>query len=109
MLPAHRRQSAATRSVLLASRHAFDVLGWTRLEIQAIADGKTAHMVGCGGQNYCDGVSGYVVSTVDFTNPDAPALRSELDLPSPGWSMEPTPTSPSRTVRFSCSGWFAAT
>jgi hypothetical protein len=52
------------------------------------ADGKTAHMVGCAGQSYyCDGVSGYVVSTVDFSNPDAPALRSELDLPSPGWSI----------------------
>src|SRR5262249_59333151 len=44
------------------------------------ADGKTAHMVGCAGQTYCDGVSGYVVSTVDFSNPDAPALRSELDV-----------------------------
>jgi RimJ/RimL family protein N-acetyltransferase len=45
VLPAHRRQSAATRSVLLVSRYAFDVLGWTRLEIQAIADNIASRRV----------------------------------------------------------------
>jgi RimJ/RimL family protein N-acetyltransferase len=45
VLPAHRRQSAATRSVLLVSRYAFDVLGWTRLEIQANADNIASRRV----------------------------------------------------------------
>jgi hypothetical protein len=51
------------------------------------ADGKTAHVVGCaGGQYGCDG-SGYLLDTVDFSNPDAPVLRSKLAIPSTGWSV----------------------
>ena len=45
VLPAHRRQAAATRSVLLVSRYAFDILGWMRLEIQAIADNIASRRV----------------------------------------------------------------
>jgi RimJ/RimL family protein N-acetyltransferase len=45
VLAAHRRQAAATRSVLLVSRYAFDVLGWTRVEIQAIADNIASRRV----------------------------------------------------------------
>jgi hypothetical protein len=52
------------------------------------ADGKTAHVVGCAGQTYyCDGMSGYILATADFTNPDAPKLASELTIPSTGWSV----------------------
>jgi hypothetical protein len=51
------------------------------------ADGKTAHVIGCaGGQYGCDG-SGYLLDTVDFTNPDAPALQSKLAIPSAGYSV----------------------
>ncbi len=50
------------------------------------ADGKTAHLVGCAsGQYGCDGTGGYLLSSVDFSNPDAPALRSALTIPSTGW------------------------
>ena len=40
------------------------------------ADGQTAHVVGCaaGQWGYCDGTSGYILSTADFSNPDAPVL-----------------------------------
>jgi RimJ/RimL family protein N-acetyltransferase len=38
VLPGKRRMGAATRGVMLASRYAFDVLGWFRLEICTIAD-----------------------------------------------------------------------
>ncbi len=50
------------------------------------ADGKTAHVIG---QSYDNttGTNGYVLATVDFTNPDAPALDSQLAIPSPGWSF----------------------
>ncbi|HEX8954365.1 MAG TPA: beta-propeller domain-containing protein, partial [Polyangia bacterium] len=51
------------------------------------ADGKTARVIGCaGGQYGCDG-SGYVLDTVDFTNPDAPVQLSKLAIPSTGWSV----------------------
>ncbi|HWE29352.1 MAG TPA: beta-propeller domain-containing protein, partial [Polyangia bacterium] len=51
------------------------------------ADGKTAHVIGCaGGQYGCDG-TGYLLDTVDFTNPDAPVLMSKLAIPSAGWSV----------------------
>jgi hypothetical protein len=46
------------------------------------ADGKTAHVVGRA-SNYDDG---YVLSTVDFANPGAPALASVLRIPNSGWS-----------------------
>ena len=49
------------------------------------ADGKTAHVIGQqysynGGYN-----SNYVLSTVDFSNPSAPALASALTIPNTGW------------------------
>ncbi|MGZ3441291.1 MAG: beta-propeller domain-containing protein, partial [Polyangia bacterium] len=50
------------------------------------ADGKTAHVIGCGGTGYGCG-SGYVLNTVDFSNPNAPALASSLQIPSTGWSV----------------------
>jgi hypothetical protein len=53
------------------------------------ADGKTAHVIGCqvGFYGYCDGSSGYVLSTVDFTDPHRPALASELVVPATGWNV----------------------
>ncbi|HXU62529.1 MAG TPA: beta-propeller domain-containing protein [Polyangia bacterium] len=53
------------------------------------ADGQTAHVVGCaaGTSGYCDGTSGYILSIADFSNPDAPALASQLVIPSTGWSV----------------------
>ncbi len=50
------------------------------------ADGKTAHVVGCAGASWCNG-SGYMLDTVDFSNPDAPVLKSSLSIPSTGWSV----------------------
>jgi hypothetical protein len=47
------------------------------------ADGKVAHVIGCSGSSGCG--SGYVLATVDFTNPDQPLLASELKIPSTGW------------------------
>ena len=50
------------------------------------ADERYAHTIGCG-NGYCGGTgSKYVLATVDFTNPDAPKLASELDIPASGWS-----------------------
>ncbi len=53
------------------------------------ADGKTAHVIGCAsGQYGCGGTSGaYVLATGDFSNPDAPAVDSELSIPATGWSV----------------------
>ncbi len=53
------------------------------------ADGQTAHVVACsaGQWGYCDGTSGYILSIADFSNPDAPALDSQLTIPSTGWSV----------------------
>lgn len=48
------------------------------------ADGSTAHTIGCGGR-WC-GESGYVLATVDFSNPDAPKLASELAIAGTGWT-----------------------
>jgi len=45
------------------------------------ADGKTAHVIGQAG-NYN---GGYVLSTVDFANPDAPVLASALPIANTGW------------------------
>src|SRR5580704_16892052 len=45
VLSEHRRKGAATRSVLLACRYAFDVLRWARLEICAIADNAASRHV----------------------------------------------------------------
>ena len=33
------------------------------------------------------GQEGYVISTADFSNPDAPTIDSELSVSSPGWSV----------------------
>lgn len=49
------------------------------------ADGKTAHVIGCRGANYCDGQAGYMLDTVDFSNPDTPKLASALPIPTTGW------------------------
>ncbi|HEX8106405.1 MAG TPA: beta-propeller domain-containing protein, partial [Kofleriaceae bacterium] len=46
------------------------------------ADGKTAHVVG----QASDTTSGYVLSTVDFSNPGAPALMSAFQIANTGWS-----------------------
>jgi RimJ/RimL family protein N-acetyltransferase len=45
VLTEHRCKGAATRSVLLACRYAFDVLRWARLEIGAIADNAASRRV----------------------------------------------------------------
>jgi hypothetical protein len=50
------------------------------------ADGKTAHVIGQS-YNSSTNTSGYILATADFTNPDAPTLLSQLDIPSPGWSI----------------------
>ncbi|MEO6420157.1 MAG: beta-propeller domain-containing protein, partial [Polyangiaceae bacterium] len=50
------------------------------------ADGVTAHVLGCNGQ-YCGNDGGYELSTVDFTNPDAPTVSSDLNIPGTGWSV----------------------
>ncbi len=53
------------------------------------ADGKTAHVIGCGaGQYGCGGTNGtYVLATADFSNPDAPKVVSQLTIPGTGWSV----------------------
>jgi RimJ/RimL family protein N-acetyltransferase len=45
VLAEHRRKGAATRSVGLACRYAFDVLQWVRVEICAIADNAASRRV----------------------------------------------------------------
>jgi RimJ/RimL family protein N-acetyltransferase len=52
VLAEHRRKGAATRSVRLACRYAFDVLQWARVEIRAIADNVASRRVAesCGFQ-----------------------------------------------------------
>jgi hypothetical protein len=47
------------------------------------ADGKTAHVLG---QSSIYGGSGYVLSTVDFSNPGAPVLDSAMTIAGTGWS-----------------------
>ncbi|HET7502515.1 MAG TPA: beta-propeller domain-containing protein [Kofleriaceae bacterium] len=46
------------------------------------ADGKTAHVIAQSGFS-----GAYVLSTVDFSNPDAPALASALPIDNTGWSV----------------------
>ncbi len=48
------------------------------------ADGVHAHALACGAQ-YCDNQSGLILSTADFSNPDAPVLASSLSIASIGW------------------------
>jgi RimJ/RimL family protein N-acetyltransferase len=45
VLERHRGKGAATRSVQLVTRYAFDVLDWVRLEIAAIADNSASRAV----------------------------------------------------------------
>lgn len=49
------------------------------------ADGVIAHVIGQHWDNY-SGSGGYVVSTADFSNPDAPTVASTLEVAQPGWS-----------------------
>jgi hypothetical protein len=49
------------------------------------ADGKTAHVLGCGG-SYCGSGGAYLLTTADFTNPDAPAVASTLTIAGNGWT-----------------------
>jgi hypothetical protein len=50
------------------------------------ADNVHAHTIGCAGQ-YCDSTNGsYLLTTVDFSNPDAPAVASTLPVANLGWS-----------------------
>jgi hypothetical protein len=49
------------------------------------ADNTHAHTIGCASQ-YCDSTMGYVLTTVDFTNPDAPTVASTLPIANLGWS-----------------------
>lgn len=51
------------------------------------ADGVHAHSVGCTSNTYCGGSGDtYALTTVDFTNPDAPQLSSDLPISNLGWS-----------------------
>ena len=50
------------------------------------ADGATAHALGCGDEYCGDNTDTYILSTVDFSNPDAPALRSSFPIANLGWS-----------------------
>jgi hypothetical protein len=51
------------------------------------ADGKIAHVVGqAAGYNGSYYNNGYVLSTVDFSNPSAPVLASALPIAQTGWS-----------------------
>ena len=72
----------------IRQRGSFQVAGWMfgwgpdngRWNLD-FADGVTAHVLG---QN--EGYNtGYVLSTVDFSNPDAPALQSSLPIAYNGW------------------------
>lgn len=50
------------------------------------ADEKFAHVLGCNGQ-YCGNQNGYALSTVDFSNPDAPTVASSLSIAGTDWSV----------------------
>src|SRR4029077_4892255 len=47
------------------------------------ANGTIAHVIGCASSG-CG--AGYVLSTADFSDPNAPQLRSETAIASTGWS-----------------------
>ncbi|MDX2054879.1 MAG: beta-propeller domain-containing protein [Polyangiaceae bacterium] len=50
------------------------------------ADGKVARVFGCGSQ-YCGGGNGnFSLVTADFTNPDAPTLKSQIAIAGSSWS-----------------------
>ena len=50
------------------------------------SDGKTAHVIGENWNNYSSDLS-YTLSTVDFSNPDAPVQDSALSIAGTGWSV----------------------
>ncbi len=50
------------------------------------ADGVHAHTIGCSSQYCGSGTDQYLLTTVDFSNPDAPAVASTLPIANLGWS-----------------------
>jgi hypothetical protein len=64
------------------------------------ADGQTAHVLGCDSSG-CG--SGYILATVDFSNPDAPVALKPLHILSAGWS--PTARFDSGRMYLSPSGY----
>ena len=77
--------SIAERGSLLVPGH---VQGWGPDEGRwnlDFADGKTAHVFGCGAAWCGSNGSPYVLSTGDFTNPRAPVLVSSLEIPVTGY------------------------
>jgi hypothetical protein len=50
------------------------------------SDGVHAHSIGCAGQYCGDSGDAYIVTTVDFTNPDTPAVLSSMSVANLGWS-----------------------
>lgn len=71
-------------------------------------DEKFAHTIGCG-NTWCGGSgSHFVLATADFSNPDAPKLASELEIPGTAW----TPTArfvPGRMYLSPSNGWYDST
>jgi hypothetical protein len=51
-------------------------------------DGKTASAIACSASQYgyCSGNANYLLSTVDFSNPDAPASLASLPITNSGWA-----------------------
>jgi hypothetical protein len=47
------------------------------------ADGKTAHVIG---ETWNRSNGGYMLSTIDFSSPDAPIVDSEMPIAQTGWS-----------------------
>jgi hypothetical protein len=66
------------------------------------ADGRTAHVLGTSSNQ-----SGYILATVDFTNPDAPVAQMPLQIASSGWS--PTARFDGLRMYLSPSGAFSPT
>jgi hypothetical protein len=50
------------------------------------ADGVNAHSLGCGDAWCGDSTDSYILSTVDFSNPDSPAIKSTFPIANLGWS-----------------------
>lgn len=50
--------------------------------------GNTAEVITCAASqyNYCNGNEGYNLTTVDFTDPNAPKLQGKLAIPGKGWA-----------------------
>jgi hypothetical protein len=51
-------------------------------------EGNTAEVITCAASqyNYCNGNEGYNLTTVDFTDPNAPKLQGKLAIPGKGWA-----------------------